>query len=117
MKAFWRSVVRYISQITSVIVPLCPKLCILSIYPLTCALKNKEKIMIDLCLLEARRSIALCWKNVNAPTIGFWLRNLSSSLAYEKLTYVIKKKPAAFYKIWERFLDFMHNGNIEEAME
>ena len=73
--------------------------------------------MVDLCLLQARRSIALCWKNVNAPTIGFWLRNLTTSLAHEKLTYVIRKKPAVFYKIWERFLNFVRQGDIEEALE
>ena len=72
--------------------------------------------MIGLCLLQARRSIALCWKNTTAPTIGFWLKNLTSSLPYEKLTYVIMKKTAEFYKIWERFLEFIHEGDIEEAL-
>ena len=116
IKTFWRLIVQYISRITSVSVPLCPKLCILSIYPLTCKLKAKENMMIDLCHLQARRSIALCWMNAAAPTIGFWLKNLTSSLPYEKLTYVIKKKTAEFYKIWERFLEFIHEGDIEEAL-
>ena len=62
--------------------------------------------MVDLCLLQARRSIALCWKNVDAPTIGFWLKNITACLAYEKLTYVIRKKSAVFYGIWNSFLNY-----------
>lgn len=117
IKTFWNAVMQYVSQITSVVVPLSPKLCILSMYPLDCALNNKEKIMVDLCLLQARRSIAQCWKNVNAPSIGLWLRNLTSSLSLEKLTYVIKKKPEVFYEMWGRFMEFIRNGNIEEALD
>ena len=73
--------------------------------------------MVDLCLLQARRSIALSWKNVRCPSLGLWLKNLTSSLALEKLTYVVRKKASQFYCIWEMFLDFVKNGDIEGALE
>lgn len=117
IKIFWSFVVRYISQITSSSIPLCPKLCILSIYPENCTLSNKEKKMVDLCLFQARCSLALCWKNVNCPSIGLWLKNLVSSLALERLTYVLKKKIHEFYNSWEIFLDFIKRANIEEALQ
>ena len=117
IQRFWSSVIQYISQITSSPVPLSPKLCILSIYPHNCSLSNRERKMVDLCLLQARRSIALCWKNVRCPSLGHWLKNLTSSLALEKLTYIVRKKASQFYNIWEMFLEFVKNGDIEEALE
>ncbi len=65
---------------------------------------------------QARRSIALCWKNTKCPTIGLWLKNLISCLALEKLTYVIRKKPSEFDVIWKVFLNFVKNGDIEDAL-
>jgi len=49
-------VLKYISQITTSPVPICPKLCILGIYPDDCILSCKERKMIDLCLLQAKRA-------------------------------------------------------------
>lgn len=57
IKKFWCSVIRYISQITTSPVPFCPKLCILGIYPDDCPLSCKERKMVDLCLLQAKRRI------------------------------------------------------------
>ena len=114
---FWSSVKQYISQMTSSPVPLSPKLCILNIYPANCSLSNRQRKMVDLCLLQARRSIGLCWKNDGCPSLGHWLKNLTSSLALEKLAYIVRKKASQFYDIWEMFWEFVKNGDIEEALE
>lgn len=87
------------TELDNIMIPLCPKLCIL------------------LCLLQARRSIALCWKNVNCQSIGLWLKNLTSSLALEKLMFVLRKKIPEFHNSWESILDFIKNADIEEALE
>ncbi len=42
---------------------------------------------------------------------------LLTCLALEKLTYVIRNKPSEFFYIWEVFLDFVKNGDIEEALD
>ena len=107
---------QYISQITSTLIPLNPKLCVLGVCPANCSLANRERKMVDLCLLQARQSVALCWKNINGTTLCFWMRNLTSSLALERLTYTIRKKNSEFKDIWEKFLDFVKHGDIEEAL-
>ena len=113
IQKFWKSVLKYVFQITSCPIPLCPKLCILGIYPVDCSLSCKERKMVDFCLLQAKRSIALCWKNVGCPSFDYWLTNLSSSLALEKLTYIVRKKASEFYDIWKMFLELIKNGNTE----
>lgn len=48
--------------------------------------------MTDLCLLQARCLISLCWKDIKSPWVGYWLKELSACLVPEKLTYTLKKK-------------------------
>lgn len=116
IQKFWSSVLKYISQITTSPVPSCPKLCIFGIYPDHCTLSCNERKMVDLCLLQAKRCIALCWKNVVCPSFNHWLNNLTSSLVLEKLTYIVRKRASEFYNIWKIFLDLLRNGDIEEAV-
>lgn len=117
VQKFWVAVTQYVSQFTSSPVPLNPILCVLSMYEDDCSLPTKERKLVDLCLLQARCSIALCWKNTICPSIGLWLKNLITCLALEKLTYVIRKKSVEFFYIWEVFLDFVKNGDIEDALD
>ena len=84
-----------------------PELCILSVYPEECNLSSTERKLVDFSLLHARRAIALQWKNMASPTVTMWLKDLSSSLAMERLTYSIKRKMSEFHKIWDTFLDFL----------
>lgn len=117
VQKFWRKVTHYISQFTTTPISLSPTICILGIDDDNYSLPNKEKKLVDLCLLQARRSIALCWKDISCPSLGLWLKNLISSLALEKLTYVIKGKSSEFYEIWDMFLRFVKEGDIEEAID
>ena len=68
--------------------------------------------MVDLCLLQAKRSIALCWRNVGCPSLDFWLTNLTSSLALEKLTYTVRKRTLEFYNIWKMFQELIKSGDV-----
>lgn len=68
--------------------------------------------MVDLCLLQAKRCIALCWKSVGCPSFDHWLNNLTMSLALEKLTYVVKGRASEFYNVWAIFLDLLKTGNF-----
>ncbi len=117
VQKFWVGVTQYVSQFTSSLIPLCPVLCVLSMYEDNCTLSTKERKLVDLCLLQAIRSIAPCWKNTICHSIGLWLKNLITCSALEKLTYIIRKKPSAFSDIWEVFLNFVKNGDIEEALD
>ena len=77
-----------INQITKLNIPCQPKLCILGIYPKDFASKKSERALIDLCLLQAKRAIAMEWKHVNKPSINKYLKDLSACVALEKLTYI-----------------------------
>lgn len=116
IKQFWNEVIKYISQMTLNPIPNCPTLCILNLYPMGCKLNSKERKLTDLCLLQARRLISLCWKDINRPSVGRWLKELSACLVLEKLTYTIKKKSADFKEIWNPFLTFLKNCEIEETL-
>jgi len=99
------------------LVPDDPALCILNLYPKDCMLNHKERKITDLCLVQARRLISLCWKDVKSPSIGRWLKELSTCLILEKLTYTMKKKSAEFKEIWNPFLAFLENCEAEETLE
>ena len=70
-------------------------------------------------MLQAKCTISLGsvgWKNVNGPRIGTWLRQMSSSMSMEKLTYIVRKKADMFENIWSPFIYFLQNdanvGNL-----
>ena len=83
IRKFWNEVIECISQMTLNPVPNCPALCILNLYPKDCRLSSKEKKITDLCLVQARRLISLCWKDVKSPLVGRWLKELSACLVLE----------------------------------
>ena len=61
----------------------------------------------------AKRVIALKWKEIQGPTLGQWITELSSNLALEKLTYMARGKAEDFNKMWLSFLTFMNNLNVQ----
>lgn len=99
IQPFWKDVTCMISRMTNMVVPLEPKLCILGIYPNHFAPGRKKAPIIDLSLLQARRAIALRWKNMGGPTYGMWVREVMSCLTLEKLTYLAKGKLNKFTEI------------------
>ena len=44
--------------------------------------------------------------------VTHWLNNLTSSLALEKLTYIVRKRASEFYDIWK-----MKGGDMEDVGE
>lgn len=114
---FWREVSHAIFKMLGIHLPLHPKLFILGIYPTTPIIQTKKKALINMCLLQAKRLIALSWKNLNGPHIGQWLRGMSSCLSMEKITYILKGKREAFDSIWEPFIHFLENVDVSDALQ
>lgn len=79
-KKFWCSVLKCISRVPCFPVLLSPVFCILSIYPDDCNLSRTERKTVYLCLLQAKRCVAVCWENVDSPSFDQWLNNVTSSL-------------------------------------
>lgn len=97
IRKFWNEVVKSCKTDN-------PALCILNLHPKDCMLNRKERKITDLCLVQARRLISLCWKEVKSPSVGHWLKELSACLILEKLTCTMKKKSAEFKEIWNWIL-------------
>lgn len=58
LNEYWKTVVEALSEVVGVKVPHQTKLCILGIYPSSFSVTSKQMTLIDLGLLQARRTIA-----------------------------------------------------------
>ncbi len=56
-------------------------------------LNSKQSVLIDFRLLQARRMIALFWKNMQMPSVKLCLKETATYLA---LTYIVKEKRKQF---------------------
>lgn len=107
-----------IDQILSKKLPLDPKLFILGIYPISPLLQSKEVRFIEMCILQAKRIIALNWKNINEPRIGKWIKEMASNMSMEKITYIVKKKQNMFEDVWRPFTNFLrHSVNVGSLLQ
>ncbi len=117
MQKFWKEIIHIISQIISIPIPISPKFCILGLYPQNLSLKSHEIKLINLCLIHSKRLIAMYWRNITCPPISHWLKDLSSCLALEKLTYILKHKLGEFYEIWGLVLNFLENTDLQHTLD
>ena len=113
LQIFWEEVLNIISKLTENVIPVEVKICLLHIYPENFPLTVKQCKLIIFCLLQAKRVIAFKWKEIQRPTLGQWITELSSNLALEKLTYVARGKLEDFNKMWSSFLTFVNNLNVQ----
>lgn len=111
IQLFWKDIVNPVSQIAVIEIPLEVKLCILGIYPDHFAPGRKAAPL--MCLLQARRVIALRWKNMDSPTPAMWLQEMASCLALEKLAHVVRGKLNKFREIWDTFMQFLESDQTE----
>ena len=68
IQSLWKDIVNLIARVTAIDIPLDAKFCILGIYPDQFVPSLKAVPLINICLLQARRVIALRWKNTDGPT-------------------------------------------------
>uniref|UniRef100_A0A3Q3GBT7 Reverse transcriptase domain-containing protein n=1 Tax=Kryptolebias marmoratus TaxID=37003 RepID=A0A3Q3GBT7_KRYMA len=104
IQKFWKDVIRCLSELFRVKVPLEVKICVLGIYPVEFKQSQIKTKLIDYGLLQARRSIALCWRSMDAPSMGLWKKEIANSLGLEKLTYIAKGKQRDFENLWEPYM-------------
>lgn len=111
IQVFWEGVLKIIKDITGLEIPQNPKLIVLGVYPENFDTQKNQRALIDICLLQARRMIALSWKSIDAPSLSQYIRGLSSCVAMERLTYIVKKKLEMFETIWGPFMKFLDRVN------
>ena len=71
-----------------------------------------------MCILQAKRIIALNWKSVDGPRIGMWVKEMASNMSMEKIMYIVRRKPNVFDNIWGPFRYFLrHNTNVGNSLQ
>lgn len=114
---FWCEISQIIHKMLAVKLPLDPKMFILGLYPPTLVISRNKQILMNMCLLQAKRSIALSWKNIQRPQVGQWLREMSNCYAMEKITYILKRKGETFEKIWGPFTHLLGNVSVSDLLQ
>lgn len=112
VKIFWEKVINLLSQIIGDVISLHPKICILNIYPNNFVPAANNRTLLTIGLLEAKRCIAMCWKNQKICGLSQWLNGLTSILTMEKITYALRNKLDKFWAIWSKFYNFLENCNV-----
>lgn len=74
---FGKMVVCTLSNITKTQIPCIAKLCILGIYPDHLSINNNQMTLIDFGLLQARRMVALSWKEIEISSAHSWIKEMA----------------------------------------
>lgn len=99
IREFWTEVVSVINSVASVVVPLDPTVLLLGVSDLVT--KNTHtKLFIFYAAYYARKAILLKWKTPDPPTLAQWRSMIDAVLPLYKLTYMTRKCPKKFDKIW-----------------
>lgn len=104
---FWKRVLRTLSIITGTQIPCLAKLCILGLFPTDFVVSSKNKTLISFGLLQARRMIALSWKETEVSSIQSWIREMMLCVTMEKLTYVMRGRAQEFEEVWAPLMNFL----------
>uniref|UniRef100_A0A803J2H9 Reverse transcriptase domain-containing protein n=1 Tax=Xenopus tropicalis TaxID=8364 RepID=A0A803J2H9_XENTR len=75
-------------------------------------LPSGDRICLQQLLHYAKKAILLTWKNMEPPTLGFWIKLVDDTLPRQKLTYLARGCPAKFDKIWSCWLTVPRTNNV-----
>lgn len=107
IKTFWEEVRVITERILSKQVLLDPKLFLLGLYPDKHTYSKSEKVFLNICMLNAKKSIALLWKTEHSPSTTQWIKQMLSTLPLERITYILKAKSQKFDMIWTPFINYV----------
>lgn len=119
IKSFWEEVKKAIEKIISKNIPMDPAFFLLGLYPKGHKYNKSERILIDMCLLHAKRSIAMFWKKISRPSVTYWVKQMLATFPLERVTYIQKGRQDMFEELWKPFNMFANgidlvNDNEEE---
>lgn len=117
VQRFWKEIKQALDIILGTQLALDPKLFILGLYPDGHLMSRKVITALDLCLLLAKRVIALSWRKTSKPKYINWIKELSTTLPMEKITYIIKGKLPLFQNIWGPFMQYMGNMDLGSMVD
>lgn len=96
---FWREMVQYINSIGNLTIGLDPRVLLLGICDAITTSTHKQ-LLIFYASYYARKAILIKWKQSEPPTVGQWKTLIDNTLPLYKLTYISRKCPQKFEKIW-----------------
>lgn len=64
-------------------------------------------MMIEMCLLHAKRSTAVFWKESSRPSVAYWVRQMLITFPLERETYIRKVRQDMFEKVRRPFNVFV----------
>lgn len=67
-------------------------------------------------ILQAKRVIALTWKNIGKPSITQRFKEVSLCLPLEKITCTLKDKQEIFQKIWGCYIQYIKNKDLSDLL-
>uniref|UniRef100_A0A3P9HW21 Uncharacterized protein n=1 Tax=Oryzias latipes TaxID=8090 RepID=A0A3P9HW21_ORYLA len=76
-------------MIVSKTVPTNPVTFILGIYPSNPKFSKSEQIMIDMCFLQAKRTIAMFWRRTCRPKLTHWVKQMLVVFPLERITSTV----------------------------
>lgn len=82
------------------------------IWPVNFVVNTNKRKLTDFSLLQAKRAIALKWKEIQGPSSILWIKEMTNNLAMEKLTCAVKGKLKDFYNIWTPFLRYCNQEDL-----
>ena len=74
VREFWEEVRLSVQEILSIRLDLEARIFLLGLYPEGHRIKLQEIFFINICSLQAKRTIALSWKNFGKPAIAVWFK-------------------------------------------
>uniref|UniRef100_A0A4W5KEM2 Reverse transcriptase zinc-binding domain-containing protein n=1 Tax=Hucho hucho TaxID=62062 RepID=A0A4W5KEM2_9TELE len=107
---YWKNIIQILSQVTNMTVPLDPSLILLgddSVLPVNICSKTR---FIKLAVIAANKCTAIIWKSVTPPSKQMWLKERSSYIPSEKITYNLRNKPFEFTDVWGDFQQFLETS-------
>lgn len=84
---YWKDIIQILSQVTNMTVPLDPSLILLgddSVLPVNICSKTR---FIQLAVIAANKCTAIIWKSDTPPSKQMWLKELSSYIPSDRITY------------------------------
>lgn len=104
MQGYWSQIVKFIHNEMGSPLKLCPKQCLLGIFPDPGSDKY-HIIFLQESLFIARLLIARKWMRAHTPTIQEWITAVNSVLPYKKELYIHRGCPSKYGKIWDVWLE------------
>uniref|UniRef100_A0A3P9J7K4 Reverse transcriptase domain-containing protein n=1 Tax=Oryzias latipes TaxID=8090 RepID=A0A3P9J7K4_ORYLA len=115
IRLFWEEVRKAVEMIVSKTVPTNPVMFILGIYPSNPKFSKSEQIMIDMCFLQAKRTIAMFWRRTCRPKLTHWVKQMLVVFPLERITCMRKGKLELFAEMWGPLKSFVRSLNLENG--